>query len=73
MPFTHEIETSTMTPEKWAMLNRAITPEEYRVMVIDYQRREFERLPKCKTLFGVCRYWASGRCTNKERCASKGN
>ena len=73
MPFIHEIETLTMTPEKWAMLNSAITLDEYRAIVNDYQRREFELLPKCKTLFGLCKYWASGRCTNKKHCTSKEN
>ena len=69
--FDEELKSLTMTPDMWKKLDSVLAEDEYRKVVLDYQHREFERLPKCKTLFGVCRYWSAGRCTKKAYCHSK--
>ena len=52
--FDEELKSLTMTPDMWKKLDSVLAEDEYRKVVLDYQHREFERLPKCKTLFGVC-------------------
>ena len=48
-----------------------ITQDEYRKIVMDYQKREFDRLPTCNTIFGLCRNFACGKCTAKKSCKNK--
>ena len=69
--FDKELKTLMMEPHMWKTLNELLPADGYRKVVLDYQHREFEKLPECKTLFGVCRYWSSGRCANKGHCRCK--
>ena len=69
--YSSEIANLEMTPEKWADLNRSVSEKEYRRIVMDYQRREEERLPSCASTFGLCRNFAFGKCTNKGFCRFK--
>lgn len=69
--FEDELEHLSMTPEKWNILDKSLISDEYRVVVNDYQSREWARLPICRSLFGVCRNFSMGRCTRKEHCFNK--
>ena len=69
--YEKELKNLTMTPEKWIQLDRLLSNEEYRAIVMDYQKREWNNLPRCNSLFGVCRYYCQGRCGNKARCRNK--
>ena len=64
-------ESLAMTPADWAELNRRLDENEYRKMVLAYQKRERERMPKCGTLFGLCRYYDHGLCGNYMYCPCK--
>ena len=70
--YEKEIEKLEMTPEKWYELNSILSDSEYSRIVMDYQEREFRNLPKCNSIFGVCRYFTSGRCNYKGKCRHKG-
>lgn len=69
--YKEELEELRMTPEMWSDLDRELDETEYRRMVIDYQRREYERLPYCSSLFGVCRNFDGGHCTSGACCKHK--
>lgn len=71
MKYANEILDLSMTPEKWAELDRLLSVNEYRAVVADYQRREWERLPHCKTLFGLCRNYDGGHCTSPHYCMAR--
>lgn len=64
--FTKELKTLKMTPNGWKMLSLSMSEDEYRMIVVEYQKREneerFSKMPRCKKMFGVCRYWNNGRC-----------
>lgn len=66
-----KIADLSMTPADWTTLSKAIDPYAYRIAVCEYQAREREKLPRCKSLFGVCRYNDHGRCGYKDACNSK--
>lgn len=69
--FEHELKTLTMEPYMWGILNSYLSPEEYHTVVMDYQRREYDNLPKCKLLFGICRYYSCGKCGLKGYCKNQ--
>lgn len=69
--YVKNIKNLTMTPEMWGELNSHLPSEEYRKIVNDYQHREWERLPSCKSIFGLCRNFACGKCTAKKSCKNK--
>ena len=69
--FEKNIKNLTMTPDMWYGLSLKVSHDEYHEIVMDYQKREFDRLPECKTIFGLCRYYSFGKCTKKGKCVSK--
>lgn len=69
--FEKNIKNLTMTPEMWGELNKCLSAEEYRKIVNDYQHREWERLPSCNSIFGLCRNFSCGKCTKNGKCSSK--
>jgi len=58
----------TMKPADWGELHRSVTPEDYRDIVLEYQANEFETMPRCKVIFGMCICYSHGHCTSKEFC-----
>lgn len=71
MNIAEKLERFLMTPDDWAVLNQAVASEEYAVIVKKYQKREFERLPRCNTVLGLCRNYCCGHCTSKKPCRYK--
>ena len=69
--FEYELKTLTMKPYIWGQLNSSLSPEEYHSIVMDYQRREYDNLPKCNSVFGVCRYYSFGKCGLKDYCKNQ--
>lgn len=69
--FEKNIKNLTMTPNMWMELNNSIPESDYVKIVMDYQNREWQKLPSCKTIFGLCRNYCNGKCTKKGKCASK--
>lgn len=69
--FEYELKTLTMKPYMWGQLNSLLSNEEYHSIVMDYQKREYDNLPKCKLLFGVCRYYSFGKCGLKHYCKNQ--
>ena len=49
--FEYELKTLTMKPYMWGQLNSSLSSEEYHSIVMDYQRREYDNLPKCNLVF----------------------
>lgn len=66
-----KIESNQMLPADWARLDRTVPAAEYRRIVLAYQKREDERRPRCRLLFGLCRNYAFGKCTAREWCGSQ--
>ena len=66
--FDENIKNLTMTPDMWYELSNRVSSDEYRKIVMEYQEREFNRLPTCNTIFGLCRNFAGGKCTAKKSC-----
>ena len=67
-----KFKTLKMLPTDWSTMWNALNSEEdYRTVVMDYQNRKWETLPKCKTWFGVCKYYDRGRCFCSKSCSSK--
>jgi len=65
-----KLESLTMKPEDWSELDKSVTTEEYRRIVNEYQSREEEKLPFCKSCFKVCRYLTRlGRCGDRNWCS----
>ena len=60
-----------MEPNDWSELNRILGDENYRLVVLEYQANEYEALPRCNTIFGLCSCYDHGRCTCKEPCRNK--
>ena len=69
--FHGRLENLTMRPSDWSDLNAAVENDIYRAVVNEYQHMEWERLPHCSSLFGLCRNYACGRCTSKHFCECK--
>lgn len=63
----------SMKPKDWTLMWGALNGNEnnYRQVVLDYQARQWEALPRCNTWFGCCICYDHGRCTSKEFCRSK--
>lgn len=70
--YVKNIKNLTMTPNMWYGLSLEVSPDEYHTIVMDYQKREFNRLPNCNSIFGLCRNFACGKCTAKKSCKNKG-
>ena len=66
-----KLETLSMTPDDWSKLNSCIDPTHYKTIVNVYQERECAGLPRCVAIFGLCRHYASGKCTSKFGCPAK--
>lgn len=67
-----KFDTLKMKPADWTTMQNAMSNnEDYRTVVMDYQNRKWETLPKCKTWFGVCIYYDRGRCSCHEYCRSQ--
>ena len=60
-----------MEPSDWSDLNRVLGDENYRLVVLEYQANEYEALPRCNTIFGLCNYYDHGRCSCKDNCRNK--
>ena len=60
-----------MEPKDWSDLNHILDNENYRLVVLEYQANEYEALPRCNTIFGLCRCYDHGRCTCKDFCRNK--
>ena len=71
MNLAEKLETLFMTPPDWTILNQSVTPDEYREIVMRYQEKEFSRLPRCESLFGLCRHYTCGHCTEEGYCRFK--
>ena len=67
MEIPEKLKRMLMEPQDWAGLALRVAPAEYRRLVLDYQKRGEGRLPRCGSVFKVCR-----RCTPESRCASRG-
>lgn len=61
----------TMQPSDWKMLDTILDSDEYRAIVLEYQEKERQRLPSCKSLFGICHNFAGGKCTSRNFCSFK--
>lgn len=71
--FKEKLETLTMEPSDWSELDRFVREycadkSLYRKAVVAYQEREHERLPRCAAIFGLCRYYDHGKCSNWRGC-----
>ena len=69
--YEDKIKNLTMTPADWTELSKAVDPYAYRIAVCEYQAREREKLPRCNSIFGVCRYNDHGICGCKNACDFK--
>ena len=63
------LESLTMQPSDWKILDIILDSDEYREVVLEYQEREKQRLPSCTSLFAVCRNFDNGKCTSHTFCS----
>lgn len=66
-----KIANLDMAPNDWNMLDKLVAPHAYRTIVCEYQARERDLLPHCRSVFGLCRYNDYGTCGCKDACKLK--
>lgn len=64
----YKLNNLKMLPMDWSNLNRLLSPPEYQKVVSDYQKRENNNRKRCKSMFGLCRYYCGGKCLFGKRC-----